>query len=147
MKASVGLSALAVLGGIWIGIAPFWVGYAPKHGPVFTGPVAVSVWMGGLISVVGLIGLVGFWAGGLGEWERNLRAQGQVPAYHPEPGTSGFDPRSSAGAQTSWVEPTVAAETVQPAPEDLDTDARLQALVDRVLKDHSLAGEKPTQMR
>ncbi len=137
MKGSVGLSGLAVLGGIWIGIAPFWVGYAPKHGSVFTGATALSVWMGAIIVVAGLIGLVGYWAGGLGETVRRLREFEKEQRWQKR--------RAGAGAKNAEVNMAVAAEpeTIpDPVDGEEDTEAKLQELVDRVLKDHSLAFEK-----
>ncbi len=146
MKATVGLSGLAVLGGVWIGIAPFWVGYAPKHGPVFTGPVELSVFMGIVIVIVGLIGLVGYWAGGLTEIERQLstRAHADASKESLDGRFEAVNGESSAQRLAESVNLTTNAESKGPADDHqaMDSDANLQALVDRVLKDHSLAFDK-----
>ncbi len=124
MKRGVSLSGVTVLGGIWIGIAPFWLGYAPKTGPVWTSVVAVSVWLGLLIVVAGLMGLVGFWAAGLGALEREWRRRSRA-----------------ARSEASPSAPSVATPPAEPVAED-DADAQWQGLVDRVRKDHSLAFEQ-----
>jgi hypothetical protein len=131
MKSGVSLSGLTVLGGIWIGIAPFWLGYAPKHGPVWTPVVAVSVWLGLIIVAAGLIGLIGFWAGGLAELDRQWRRRSSRPAGVASP-----------AAAPPQAPPARALPASDPPGAENDPDAQLQALMDRVLKDHSLAFEK-----
>lgn len=131
MTRGTALSGLTILGGIWIGTAPFWLGYAPTHGPAWTPVVALSVWLGAVIAVAGLVGLLGFWAGGLGELERQLRRR-PLPPVNAAPQTP--DPAEEPPART------------RPRPEAgvVDPDADLQALLDRVLKDRSLAADKPS---
>lgn len=123
-----GLSTVLLLGGIWIGVAPFWLGFASSHGAIWTGAVTISVSMGALIVVAGLVGLLGFASGALGEAERQLErlaSEPSVPARENE--------------QTSGLQEPVERE--EPEAEPFDTDEKLQALVDRVLKDHTLAFE------
>lgn len=132
MNRGVGLSMLLVLGGIWLGVAPFLIGYAPTTGSVWTGPVELSVWLGLVIVVAGLIGLVGFWSSSMSELQRAASASessrepiavnSSVPAIRDE------DHGPSAERA--------------PEPEATDPEAALQAMVDRVLRDHSLAFEK-----
>ena len=123
-----GLSTVLVLGGIWVGIAPFWLGFAPSRGAIWTGAVTISVSMGALIVVAGLVGLLGFASGALGEAER------QLDCLTSDPSVPARENENTSGLQ----EPV---EHEEPEEEPFDTDEKLQALVDRVLKDHSLAFE------
>jgi hypothetical protein len=139
MKAGPSLTVVAVLGGIWIGIAPFVVGYGPGHGPVWTPVVALSVWLGIVIAGAGLIGLMGFWTAGLGDMDRRLRRRGRTA-----------DGASMVGDANEVVERPRVAELPAPAPAPMraseeaetDPDALLEALIERVISAHEGALEK-----
>lgn len=128
MKAGVLVSSLAILGGVWVGVAPFLVGFAPAH--AWSPAVTVSVWIGTAIVFVGLVGLVAFAAGSLGDLSR--RREAMVP--------SAAEPEMAASEQsTGSGEAAPKLEAVE------DPDEALRALVDRVLQDHSLAFDKPSR--
>lgn len=139
MKVKGGLLVLLVLGGIWIGVAPFWLGYAPAHGPVWSGVSVVSIWMGALIVVAGLVGLIGFAAGGLAEADRQWRKL--ETASNPSTDASKQD-TAVAQPKNPPVVPEGASHPSEP--ETMDTDEKLQALVEQVLKNPALAFEKPS---
>jgi len=131
MTRGAALSGLTVLGGIWIGTAPFWLGYAPSHGSAWTPIVALSVWLGLAVVIAGLVGLIGFWAGGLAELDRKLR-------HRPSPSVNAASPRPDAGDEPA------ARSRPEPAVAERDPDAQLQALLDQVLKDRAVAADKPS---
>lgn len=130
MKGGFFLSVTAVLGGVWVGISPFLVGFPPKHGP-WTAAVTTSVWIGAAIVFAGLVGLIAFAAGSLGHLNRvrQARSQGAVAIDVP----AEREPVSDSGEAAPKLD---AVE---------DPDEALRTLVDRVLQDHSLAFDKPSR--
>lgn len=63
MKTGTWTNLIALLGGVWIWLAPTLTGYAPKHGSPWAGLILGSDIMAGVVVVVSLVGLAGFWHG------------------------------------------------------------------------------------
>ncbi len=61
MKFGTWMSVVAFLAGIWVMTSPFIVGFAPRHGNPWTGPVLGAELLGCLVALAALAGLVGFW--------------------------------------------------------------------------------------
>lgn len=63
MKAGTLMNLLALLGGVWVWFAPALAGFAPKHGSPWGGIILGSDIIAGLVIVIALAGLTGFWFG------------------------------------------------------------------------------------
>lgn len=61
MKTGTWLSLLAVLGGVWVMLAPVIAGFAPKHGNPWHGVILGTDIIGALVVAVALVGLIGSW--------------------------------------------------------------------------------------
>ncbi len=61
MKFGTWMSVMAFLAGIWVMTSPFIVGFAPRTGNPWTGPVLGAEVLGCLVALAALAGLVGFW--------------------------------------------------------------------------------------
>lgn len=61
MKGGTALSVVALLGGVWVILAPIILGYVPKHGNPWGGLILGSDIIGVLVIVAALAGLAGFW--------------------------------------------------------------------------------------
>ncbi len=142
MKAAGGLSVAVVLTGVWVGVAPFVIGYAPASGSPWTGPVSMSVGIGVAAACFGLIGLVGYSGGRLGELQRMMkdiaeREQAEDGALAPDVEAKALAP----SARTSTpLEPEPGARAGESSVSD--PEAKLQELVQRVLQDYHTGTEK-----
>ena len=142
MKAAGGFSVAVVLTGVWVGVAPFVIGYAPASGSPWTGPVSISVGIGVAVACFGLIGLVGFSGGRLGELQRMMkditeREKAEDGDRAPDVEAKALRPSARASASLEPEPGAMASESSAPY-----TEARLQALVERVLQDYHTGTEK-----
>ncbi len=142
MKAAAGFSIAVVLAGVWIGVAPFVVGYAPGSGSPLTGAVSMSVGMGLAVALAGLIGLVGFSGGRLGELQRALQ---NLSLAERDKVAADIEAKEST---TGSKDPSIRLEPAAMDEDDSaphDTEAKLQALVERVLQDYHNTGSQSSR--
>ncbi len=125
MKAAAWFSSLSVLGGVWVMLSPAIVGFSttvPTH--PWTIPVKISMILGGLLVILGIAGLIGFYAAGVAK----IATPGvQVIGPQPTVKKSGRD-GPAKNADNSTAKP--AAKTSQ------DTDDLLNELMHRLLADN-----------
>lgn len=67
MKLASWLNIIGLLGGVWIVVAPYVVGYGPAHGNPWSGAILGIDIMAALVILASLAGLAGFWNGMLKE--------------------------------------------------------------------------------
>ncbi len=75
MKLGNWMSVIGILGGIWVIVSPYLVGFAPRHGNPWTGMVVGTDVLGALIILASLIGLMGFWGLRLRELDKTHAAK------------------------------------------------------------------------
>ncbi len=61
MKFGTWMSVIGILGGAWVILAPYIVGFAPTHGNPWSGAVLGTVILGALIMLASLVGLIAYW--------------------------------------------------------------------------------------
>jgi hypothetical protein len=61
MKGGTILNLLGLLGGVWVILSPYVVGFAPTHGNPWSGVVLGTDILGALVIVASIVGLAGFW--------------------------------------------------------------------------------------
>ncbi|MDA8207107.1 MAG: hypothetical protein M0Z36_13655 [Thermaerobacter sp.] len=61
MKLGTWLMVVALLGGMWVIVAPYIIGYGPKHGNPWAGGIVGVDVLAALVIVAALAGLAGFW--------------------------------------------------------------------------------------
>lgn len=61
MKFGTWMSVMGILGGAWVSLAPYLIGFAPTHGNPWSGAVLGTVLLGALIMLASLVGLIAFW--------------------------------------------------------------------------------------
>lgn len=61
MKGGTIFSIIGLLGGVWVILSPYLVGFAPTHGNPWSGIVLGTDILGALVILASIVGLAGFW--------------------------------------------------------------------------------------
>ena len=73
MRGASWISAIALLAGVWVAVSPFVLGFSHPVHQLWPASILGTVILGGVVAVVALAGLIGFWGIQLRDWERPQR--------------------------------------------------------------------------
>ncbi|PSR35193.1 MAG: hypothetical protein C7B46_01935 [Sulfobacillus benefaciens] len=74
MRGDSWISSIALLAGIWVAVSPFVVGFSHPVHKLWPASILGPVILGGIVAVISLAGLVGFWGIQLRDWDRPKRS-------------------------------------------------------------------------